>query len=375
MFVEKGLPGATGGSGGSSRFFARITDVITDAFHPQYEYYGESQALNGIFFLPLGNDDNNDPEEDNFRFAYQAGTSMKEAPLRGEIVQITLLPFYKGRDGAPKAAHAYWERIVPIWNHPNHNALPPKDEENDFGDNFEESDEVNPLQPFPGDVIIEGRHANTIRLGGTKHEENPIVDDSNNGKPYSIIRVGQTDEVEDGSEAVVEDINKDLASIYMMSDHEIPIEPANEKRDSYDEEPDKPDKFKGEQILVNSNRLFLNAKEDSILMSAGSSVGANAETINLDGDKMVSLDGKKIYLGVAALKNEDEPVLKGQTSIEWMEMALKLYEILIDTMVKMPPVPAAAVAQMKATAASIKPQIAPHAKRVKTLLSKKVFTE
>ena len=61
---------------------------------------------------------------------------------------------------------------------------------------FEEQDNINPLQPFPGDVLIEGRHANTIRLGGTKHEENPLVDDSNNGKPYNIIRIGQTDDVE-----------------------------------------------------------------------------------------------------------------------------------------------------------------------------------
>ena len=41
----------------------------------------------------------------------------------------------------------------------------------------------------------------------------------------------------------------------------------------------------------------------------------------------------------------------------------------------MPAVPAAAVAIMKATASAIKPQLPSHKKRLKTLLSKKVFTE
>jgi len=373
-FKKPGLHGG-GGGGGTQVIYGRVVDVIEDAFHPYYEDYGGSNALNGVFWVPLGSGDAETEEEDRYQFAYQNGNAIKTSALKGEIVELIKAPYYDGREGNPNALNTYWNRVVPIWNHPHQNALPNNEEENDFGEDFEEQDNINPLQPFPGDVLIEGRHANTIRLGGTKHEENPLVDDSNNGKPYNIIRIGQTEDAESGFEAITEDINEDLASIYMMSDHEVPIEPANDKRDSYEDEPEKPDKFKGEQILVNSDRLFLNAKEDSILMSAGSSVGANAETINLDGDKMVSLDAKKIYLGVAALKNEDEPVLKGQTSIEWMELALKLYEILIDTMVKMPPVPAAAVAQMKATAASIKPQLAPHRKRVKTLLSKKVFTE
>jgi len=208
-----------------------------------------------------------------------------------------------------------------------------------------------------------------------QNTENSLVDESNNGSPYIITRIGQTEDTENGFETVVEDINKDLGSIYMMSDHEVPIEPANDKRDSYEEEPEKPDKYKGEQVVVNSNRLFLNAKEDSVLMSAGSSVGANAETINLDGEKMVSLDAKKIYLGVAALKNEDEPVLKGSTSTEWMEEHVSLFQILIEQMSKMPAAPAAAVAIMKAAAAMIKPQVGPLKKRLKTLHSKKVFTE
>ena len=381
MLGEK--PGINVGSAGSSgggqpgALFGRVVDVITDAFHPKYKKYGESNALNAILFVELGAGSTEDTAEE-LKVAFDGQPDIKKAPLKGEIVKIETKPYWS-RDGSSTATRAYWTEIVPLWNHPHHNAYPDTkqfgDGPNDFGDDFVEVDTVNPIQPFPGDVILEGRHANSLRLGGTKHSENPLVDDSNNGKPYNILRIGQTDDAEGGYETVTEDINKDLASIYMMSDHEIPIEVANEKRDSYDDEPDKPDKFKGEQVMISSNRLFFNAKEDSILMSAGASVGANAKTINLDGDDMVSVDAKKIYLGVKALKNEDEPVLKGQTAIEWMEIHIGLFETLINTMQKMPAVPAAAVAIMKATASAIKPQLPSHKKRLKTLLSKKVFTE
>ena len=372
-------------TGGLGRF-ARVVDVIVDAFHPKYKDYGESNSINGIFYVGLGANSTED-EEEPLSFAYQGNGNIKITPLIGEIVELDYKPYWEARNSGgadgkgldAKATTVYWTRIVPIWNHPHHNADPDSrqnnDSPNDFGDDFEESDKVNPLQPFPGDILIEGRHANTVRFGGTKHSENSLVDESNNGSPYIITRIGQTEDTENGFETVVEDINKDLGSIYMMSDHEVPIEPANDKRDSYEEEPEKPDKYKGEQVVVNSNRLFLNAKEDSVLMSAGSSVGANAETINLDGEKMVSLDAKKIYLGVAALKNEDEPVLKGSTSTEWMEEHVSLFQILIEQMSKMPAAPAAAVAIMKAAAAMIKPQVGPLKKRLKTLHSKKVFTE
>ena len=374
--INVGTTGISSG-GQSGPLFGRVVDVITDAFHPKYKEYGESNALNAVLFVELGAGSTEDTESE-LKLAFDGQPDIKKAPLKGEIVKIETKPFWS-RDGSSTATKAYWTEIVPLWNHPHHNAYPDiiqfGDGPNDFGDDFEEVDTVNPIQPFPGDVILEGRHANSLRLGGTKHSENPLVDDSNNGKPYNILRIGQTDDVEGGYETVTEDINKDLASIYMMSDHEIPIEVANEKRDSYDDEPDKPAKFKGEQIMISSNRLVFNAKEDSILMSAGSSVGANGKTINLDGDDMVSVDAKKIYLGVKALKNEDEPVLKGQTAIEWMEIHIGLFETLINTMQKMPAVPAAAVAIMKATASAIKPQLPSHKKRLKTLLSKKVFTE
>ena len=148
--------------------------------------------------------------------------------------------------------------IVPLWNHPHHNAYPDTEQEGegdaDLGKHFEEQNAINNLQMFPGDVTIEGRYGNSIRLGGTKFDSNEITDSSNNGKPYTLLRNGQV-ETQDGVDTVVEDVNEDAASIYLLSDHVVKLEQSNVKREAFSNEPDKSDKYKGSQVIINSGRL------------------------------------------------------------------------------------------------------------------------
>ncbi len=50
-FKKPGLHGG-GGGGGTQVIYGRVVDVIEDAFHPYYEDYGGSNALNGVFWVP-----------------------------------------------------------------------------------------------------------------------------------------------------------------------------------------------------------------------------------------------------------------------------------------------------------------------------------
>ena len=86
-FKKPGLPGG-GGGGSPTVVYGRVVDVITDAFHPYYENYGESNALNGVFYVPLGSGDSETEEDNRYLFAYQSGNALKTAPLRGEIIEI-----------------------------------------------------------------------------------------------------------------------------------------------------------------------------------------------------------------------------------------------------------------------------------------------
>lgn len=369
-----------GGGGGSSTqgglLFGRVKSVILDSFHPDYDKFGKSLAINGIIYSKLG-EGVDEEDDDALDFAYQGNTNIKKVPLPGEIVLLQGRISPGRADAKPTDLAIYWVDIINTWNHPHHNAYPdtlqfgPGD--NDFGDDFEEQSKVNPLQPFYGDTYIESRYGSSIRFTGTKHDSSPWIDDSNNGLPLTIIRNGQV-ESENGNENVLEDVNEDASSIYMTSDHTVELEQANEKREAWEEEPEKADAFKGAQIIINSNRLYFNAREESALISAKEAFGVNAKTVNLDGEDYLAADAKKIYLGVEAFR-EAEPVLLGATSTDWMADHLGLFKALVSAMASAPPVPAAYVAKMKATANAIKPQIPPLKNRLPNLHSKKVFTE
>lgn len=89
---------------------------------------------------------------------------------------------------------------------------------------------------------------------------------------------------------------------------------------------------------------------------------------------MVSLDGKKIYLGTIALNREDEPLLKGQTTQDWLTNLVDNLDTLLQSLSKPGP-PPVYVAKNVATATALLPAIKVLKNQIKLLTSKKVFTE
>lgn len=376
--VNTNSPSNAGGSSGgsSTNIFGRVVHVILDAFDPDYDKYGKSQSINGVFYVPLNTPSQEDTAND-LLFAYCGKTGTTKIPLKGEIVKLNIDPTEERGDN-PNAKKTYWVEVVPIWNHPHHNAYPDiyqsGDNTNDFGEDFEELENINPLQHFPGDVTLQGRYGQSIRMTGTKYSSNPWIDSSNNGKPLTIIRNGQVEST-NGIDNILEDINEDASSIYLTSDHTVELEQANTKVDSWKETPEEVDQYKGSQILLNGDRLIFNAREENILISANAGVGVNANTISLDGEEYIGLDATKIYLGKVALNREDEPVLLGQSTTDLLEDFLSQFEQLIKTMATMPPAPPAAIAKMLAISNAILPVIPSLKNRLSLLHSKKVFTE
>jgi len=361
-------------SGGSSanRRFGRVVDVIIDTFHPKYEQYGKSQSLNGVLYRQLDRG-TNEEEEEELLFAYCGNSKIKTLPLKGEIVKIETLPSETEISG-PTATKTYWTEIVTLWNHPHHNAYPDtaKNEENDYGDDFEEMT-IAPLQVFPGDFILEGRHGQSIRFNGTKYDTNELIDDSNNGKPIIIISNGQK-EAENSIDPILENINEDPSSIYLTSDHIVPLEQANEKRDAFEDEPEKADTFKGKQLIINADRVYINGREEGIYLSAKQNIGLNAEQVGIDGEKYVGIDAKKIYLGTTAFE-EKEPALKGQTSTDWLDDLTSLLEGLANTLATTPPAPPTYIAALIKQGVKLKAQLPQLKALLKQLHSKKVFID
>ena len=300
----------------------RVIDVILDdTQQPDWDNLGKSEAIGAIRYAPLTRDTN---EEDTsiLPVAYPLVNDFKKLPLKNEIVFLVTAPGNQ-LDGSKLNVKTYYNTVVNIWNHPNHAGFP-KDtsKELDLGPDIQELTDVNPLQPFPGDIIMDGRQGQSIRLGGFLSPKNILTNNTNVGKPFTILSNGQKD-ADDPFNPIIEDINKDASSIYLVSDHTVPLEQARDKTSSYgvplNPRPDKADEYKGSQVLVNGGRLYFNAKDEGIFLNAKKYLELQSDFINIDAEREVSLDAELILLGkivAEAPQSFREPVLLGhQTTI------------------------------------------------------------
>ena len=378
--------GTSGGFGSSSSSgtaapisfrYGRVVDVVLDSKHPRYAEFGGSVALGGVLYRTLGYRSEEDKDV-NTKFAYRGNSKFKETPLLGEIVELYNGPSDQVDFFTVSAQKTYYRSPISVWNEAKNNSLPdsvqnPSDDV-DLGFSFQENNTIRSLQAFPGDVSVEGRIGQSIRFSGCIHPLNPFTDSTNNGSPFTIIRNGQR-EVEQGDAPIVEDINRDGTSIYLMSNHSVPLEQANYKRLSYDNIPDEAHVYKGNQLLINSGRIFLNAKEESILLSGTESVGLNARTINLDGEDYLAIDADKIYLGEKARRtNRKEPVVLGLQYEAWLKDLIAILKSMArDFSTVLTPPQAVAVLSKQGT--SINSKLPALEAAIENTLSKKVYSE
>ena len=361
--------------------YGRVVDVILDSFHPLYDTYGKSQAINGVLYREVSINQQED-EEQELSFAFQGNTGVKYVPLKNEIVQIEFKPDYN-RTGLSTKLEAYWTSIIPIWNHPHHNASPDifqnidelsNDPDVDLGEYFIETDQVNPLQPFPGDTLIEGRQGQSLRFTGAAYPSNTLVNESNSNQPVILISNGQA-EAEAGFESILEDINQDFNSLYFVSNHQVPLNQANLKQDAFNIRPTSFNEYVGNQVLLNGGRLVFNAKENDILLSAKNNVAITSNILGLDAEEYIGLDSKKIFLGIKARRFEDEPLLLGTTTVNWLNDLAELLETVLRTMATLPGTPPAAIAKFITTGNASLSKIQGLRSDLNKLKSTKVFTE
>jgi len=248
--------------GKSGQFIpVKVVDIVLDMGFPNIEKIGGWDSLGTILYIKIS-DIVKDPEIEykrdnetlinNNNLARPLFANQKCYPLKGEIV---LLFSTTGRDIIKDTTETYYLNNINIWNHPHHNALPNPDTyngthpvnnnnktKNDYlkssgglvrqvqdgdteiplGNYFEEQLNTKPLLPFEGDHILEGRYGNSIRFGATSPGPNDWSSMGQIGDPITIIRNGQSDELDNkGWEPTVEDINRDMSTIYLTSTQKL----------------------------------------------------------------------------------------------------------------------------------------------------------
>ena len=148
------------------------------------------------------------------------------------------------------------------------------------GGTFIERSNIHPLLAYAGDIILEGRWGNSIRFGSTANTGNALYNNNwsnsgEDGNPITIIRNGQpSDASEEGYLPLVEDINKDLSSIYLTSNQTIPLTTTITNNPSIkDNPPESIGSYDESQVMISSNRLVFNANSTgSLLLNSEGSI-------------------------------------------------------------------------------------------------------
>jgi len=325
--------------------------------------------------------------------------NIKNYPLVNELVLILRLPDI-GIKASTASKSIYYLNILSVWNHPHHNAIPfaegnfqptefktysqaflgsPKVPTNQptkifLGKTFFERKTVNPLLPFEGDVIYEGRWGNSIRFGST------VADTPNNwssvglnGDPILIIRNGQGVDVGNGSKYITEDINTDLGSVYFGSTQKLPLEAASTSYVSYKNNPPiLPSEYTENQIIITSGRLVFNSSVDHILLSSAKSINLNGvESVNIDSPTTV-IQSTNTYIGS---KNANEPLLLGNQTVNLLNQLisnLSGFMTICSTAVSTPP--GTPLVQLNVAAAQVNTSLQALQANLDTLKSKYNYT-
>lgn len=366
---------AGGGSKSRGTVYGRVIKTILSLSDPDCT---DSSMLNGVFYrIPKapGKETEDTGVTGKVLFAKQGDASMRVIPMPGELVEI--VPALGVKATAGKVM--YWGRIVNVWNHPHHNAVPDTKQEN-WSDRLlggqTEQATISPLQANPGDTLQEGRLGQSIRFGGYKGV-GTLIDSSNDGKPIILISNGQI-KTDEGNTPIQEDINQDYNSIHLLSDHKSDLIASNTKRSSYNQVPTTSDQYKGNQVIVNGGRLYFNAKEESAFISAKQSIGFNANTLNLDAKEYMCFDADRIYIGVKARTSSgstQQPAVLGKQLENWLEALLNTLDSVATAMTTATAVGAGPVTQLNAAGPNLKATIQSLKTQFKLFQSKKVFTE
>ncbi len=323
---------------------ARVTDIVLDETHPKFTEYGGWNGIGTVNFEPV-----NTPASKSITkpIAKPFFPQFKSFPLVNEIVLLFYLP--DSDIGVQDTSKIYYYlNAISIWNHPHHNAYPNifdgvEDEEqkrdyqaieggsvrrvedqsteinlqgdNPTGGTFTERTNIHPILPFVGDNIFEGRFGNSIRLGSTSRSKglykNGWSESGDEGNPITILRNGQPlDSGDEGWIPQVEDINRDLSSIYLTSNQLIPIKASSTNYTGLEKTPTYPNSYKGAQIILNSERVLLNSTKDSILISGQKSVSLSAnEGIGISTSGSMAIESGELKLGA---NNAEQPLVLGE---------------------------------------------------------------
>ena len=227
---------------------------------------------------------------ERFEIAFPLDTNIKRIPVVGEMVKLLTGTSPSSSPDKSKPIY-YYTTSTSLQKNINHNALPKgqaklkgtggstddyqaasagnpnasSTKPFSFEYGFEELSGLSALQPFTGDFLLEGRFGQSIRLGYTPSGNTETTQSpswtGDSTSPITILR--NTQNSSGWNKFVIEDVNEDDTSLYMTSKQKISLSQAHPFSLGVT-----PANLHGDpQVLINSERVLLNAKKDRVILA------------------------------------------------------------------------------------------------------------
>lgn len=254
MFGGHDFSSPSGFGSGEGAGIARVTFVLyDDSDLAKFNELGGWKALGTIKCIPYINTANNQTEI----IARPINNHYNRWPLVNELVHIKRGVSSKSQGGTLNYdPEWYYTDIVPTWNATEHNATPDSNKllkdslhkstyqeaSNGISSNsnsksdlsvtgvFNQTGKVNKLIKQPGDLTIEGRSSNSIKIGSTIDGFNSPITGPDRS-PLIMLVNGHRDT--NSKNPIFEDVNKDGSSFYMLNGHNVSFDPASFNFDSF----------------------------------------------------------------------------------------------------------------------------------------------
>ena len=232
--------------------------------------------------------------------ARPANNNIKKIPLIGEIV--LLFKSYNQYASNNKTREIwYYLDTINIQSSINENRLPglslsrrlrTKNLNQQPGRTFDEEKIISPLQPYEGDMLLEGRFGNSIRFGSTIStvpenyvHKSPSWTGDVNGDPIIILSNGR-DNLED-KEFVIENIETDKSSLYLTTTQKI-----NNLTFSTSTSPTNfNNNFNGSNLIGIADRVILRSKTNQTIIDSEKDIILNTPSKVMIGDSSANQTG------------------------------------------------------------------------------------
>ena len=273
---------------------AVVVDVIVNNTHTQYAKDGYNvgavkfRFINSSYFQ----------SDETLHWAFPMNANLSEYPLLNEVVyvfsglnrfyyfpkfNVSNRPTSQGMFGLNEEAQPITSAAAGTKQLRQSAASPikaPPTDKNGLGTYFVEPQNVYRLKHLEGDVVHEGRTGQSIRMSAAWLDGKAGVTAKDVKKPWQSLKVDQSPNllirigpdpaavrtVDTTFGQVIEDINTDKSSLWMVTDQVIPLQYSTKSSGIHRVSvADFPTQLDGNQIVINTDRFVVNTKMGKIM--------------------------------------------------------------------------------------------------------------